>query len=103
MIVPKPKTVKDPKWLAAVRQMPCWSAGRDHHICSDTIGHGPSECSHLDGKSRDDRCLPMCGLAHRTGNYAWHAGQRSFCRYHHVTKAQLIEQAESLYRQFQES
>lgn len=94
---PKPTAVRDPAWLKVVRGMPCWTAGRDHHICGETIGNGLSECSHLDGKSRDDRVLPLCGLAHRTGTKAWHAGQRTFCRYHHTTKAALIREAESLY------
>lgn len=101
---PKPKTVRDPAWLQVVRQMPCWCYGKGHHeLCTDTIGTGPSECSHLDGKSRDDRVLPMCGLAHRTSRWSWHAGQQSFCREYGVTKAQMIREAEALYRVWKES
>lgn len=92
---PKPKVVRDPQWLQAVRQMPC-------HLCGqrsgDTMGNGLSEASHLDTKSRDDRVLPMCGECHRTGGYSWHSGQKSFCEYWGVTKDHLIAEAEHLYR-----
>lgn len=101
--IPKPKTVKDPAYLAYVRTLPCWARRTHPHICRDTLGKGLSECSHLDGKSRDDRVLPLCGLAHRTAGWGWHAGQRSFCRYFNTTKKQLIQEAESLYAAFQES
>jgi hypothetical protein len=103
VIVPKPKTVKNPKWLATVRQMPCHFRLLGNCNTYATIGKGPSEVSHLDGKSRDDRCLPCCGGHHRTNNTSWHNGYRSFCRFYGVTKDELIEEAESLYRQFQES
>lgn len=99
---PKPVVVKDPAFLAYVRTLPCWLYGKDYHVCADTIGKGLSECSHLDGKSRDDRVLPMCGLAHRTGRWSWHSGQKSFCQHHETTKAQLVWIAEQLYRTYKE-
>lgn len=94
---PKPKVVKDPKYLAFVRQMPCWARGRQGSQCGHTIGNGPSECSHLDTKSRDDRVLPMCGGHHRVFRVSWHNGQETFCEVYGVTKAQLIREAEQLY------
>lgn len=100
MKVPKPVRIKDPDYLAYVRTLPCWEAGRFYHICADTMGKGLSEVSHLDGKSRDDRVLPMCGLTHRTGRWSWHNGQKSFCQHHDTTKTQLIREAEALYHQW---
>lgn len=94
---PKPKVVKDPAYLAYVRTLPCWLCGQRS---SDTMGKGLSEASHLDTKSRDDRCLPMDGSCHRTGRVAWHSGQKSFCAYWGKTKAQLIRDAEGLYREW---
>lgn len=103
--VPKPEVVRDAKWLKVVRQMPCWGRRDDvhGHQCGDTLGKGLSEASHLDSKSRDDRVLPMCGFLHRTGPMAWHHGQATFCLYHEVTKAELIAEAEALYRTYQET
>lgn len=100
--VPKPKVVNDPAYLKWVRQRHCWFPMVYGHRCTDTIGSGLSEASHLDGKSRDDRVLPMCGLLHRTGKFSWHAGQRTFCRRLGTTKAQLIAEAEHLYTQYLE-
>lgn len=98
----KPKVVKDPKWLQVVRTMPCWFHGSFQCSRFDTMGNGQSEASHLDGKSRDDRVLPMDGGCHRTGHFAWHRGQRTFLKHHRTTKATLIRQAEALYASFKE-
>ena len=105
MSVPKPKAVKDAKYLAWVRKQGCFFGVWVSAFCGtpdcrpwDTIGNGPSEVSHLDGKSRDDRVLPMCGGCHRTSKVSWHNGQRTFCRHYGVTKAELIQEAEALYR-----
>lgn len=100
--VPKPTVVKNPAYLAWIRTQPCWAAGKLGHICSDTIGKGLSEASHLDGKSRDDRVLPMCGSLHRTGHWAWHAGQKTFCREWNTTKELLIQEATALYLAYKE-
>lgn len=107
---PKPKVVKDPAYLAYVRGLPCrfwnWeSVHRDGNACRpwDTIGKGRSEVSHLDGKSRDDRVLPMCGGCHRTEKVSWHNGQRTFCRHYGVTKEALIRAAERLYADYKRS
>lgn len=102
MKVPKPKVVRDPAYLKAVRQMPCMLWNVPGHICGETMGRGPSEASHLDTKSRDDRTLPMCGVAHRTGRWSWHAGQKSFCTHYGLTKTQLIREAEALYREWKD-
>lgn len=96
----KPVVVKDPEWLKVVRQMPCWGIGKQGHVCGDTIGKGPSEASHLDGKSRDDRALPQCGRLHRTEPTSWHHGQETFCRHYGITKEQLVAEAETLYREY---
>lgn len=94
--VPKEGKVKDPAYLAHVRTLPCRVASR-HHECGDTMGKGPSEVSHLAGRNRDDRVIPLCGVAHRTGRFAWHAGQRTFLMYYGLTKAGLIAEAEAMY------
>lgn len=100
--VPKPKTVRDPQWLQTVRTMKCHFHGSFQCNTRDTIGRGPSEASHLDGKSRDDRVLPMDGGCHRTGIFSWHRGQQTFCQNHRTTKEALIREAERLYRTYKE-
>lgn len=95
--VPKSVVVKDPEWLAEVRQRPCILKGFPGHTCGDTIGNNPSEASHLAGKSRDDLAVPMCGVAHRTGKDAWHQGMRSFCLRWNLYKDELIHEAEAQY------
>lgn len=54
---PKPKTVKDPEWLSHLRTLPCHFHPQGNCNHWTTIGKGPSEVSHLDGKSRADRWL----------------------------------------------
>lgn len=98
--MPKPTVVRDQAWLAYLRTLPCFF--HPDGSCRDwtTIGKGPSEVSHLDGKSRDDRCLPMSGACHRTGAVSWHRGQETFCQHFDVTKDELIAAAEHLYAEF---
>lgn len=100
--VPKPKVVHDPEWLAHLRTCPCFFHPKGN--CQDwtTFGKGPSEVSHLDGRSNDSRCLPMSGSCHRTGLIAWHKGQESFCKVYGTTKEILIAKAEALYHAFTE-
>lgn len=99
---PKPVVVKDPAYLAHIRTLPCLLKGRMGHTCGDTIGNGPSEASHLAGKSRDDLAVPMCGVAHRTGKDAWHNGRRSFCKRWGFWHDDLIRDAETAYRKWRD-
>lgn len=96
--VPKPTVVRDEAHLIFVRTLPCHFIERGDCNHWTTIGKGYSEASHLDGKSRDDRVLPMCGGHHRTNALAWHGGQRTFMAHYFVTKDGLIAAAEALYR-----
>lgn len=101
--VPKPVVVKNPKYLAYIRTLPCWVRQRyPLHVCADTMGNGRSEVSHLRGKSDDGCVMPLCGAAHRTAPYAWHNGARSFCKYFGVWKDELIAQAERHYAEWRQ-
>lgn len=99
--VPKPTVVKDAAHLAFIRTLPCWFAHWGNCDRFATIGTGPSEASHLDSRSRDDRVLPKCGGHHRTNPVSWHSGQETFCLTYGVTKEELIAEAEALYRERQ--
>lgn len=97
MNIPKPKRVKDPEWLKAVRLMPCVNYSKGECRTYDTIGHGPSEASHLAGKSLDSHTVPMCGGCHRTHRYSWHHGKKSFCLHFGWTEDELLAVARSSY------
>jgi len=99
--VPKPTVIKDAKYLAWLRTQACYFLRYGFTECHDFLGSG-IEVSHLDGKSRDDRCLPSCPGHHRTNRVSWHSGQKSFCAYYGVTKEQLIAEAERLYAIYKE-
>ena len=98
---PKPVVVKDPDHLAFIRTLPCVNHGRcDPSLAWTTIGAGPSEASHLAGKSRDDLTVPMCGGCHRTSPFAWHNGKESYCSHFGVTEDDLWGIASDLWDRY---
>lgn len=100
--VPKPVVVDDKTYLAFLRACPCVMQVLGLPDCNerDTIGSGPSEASHLDTKSRDDRAISMCGGHHRTNPVSWHHGKESFCRHYEITEEELVALAEAQYLQW---
>lgn len=98
MSVPKPVVIKDPAYLTFLRSRPCVCSGWGDCDTSLTIGRGPCEASHLQGKSRDDLAVPMCGGHHRTNVVSWHHGQQTFMAKYGWTKEQLVAHAAQLYR-----
>ena len=92
---PKPKTVRDPKYLAWVRCNPCRfeGPGCDYRFA---MGKGV-EVSHLKGRSNDSYVTPLCPGHHRTNPVSWHNGRETFMAHHGLTFAQLMDEAEQLY------
>lgn len=101
--VPKSVVVKDPKYLAWLRQRPCHFLRFGDCNPFDTMGNGRSEVSHLASKSRDDLTLPCCGGHHRTNKHSWHSGRRSFCLHYHLYLDDLISEAAALYKAYKEA
>lgn len=101
--VSKPSVVRDAAYLRYLRTLPCHFQAWGNCNTYTTIGKGPSEVSHLDGKSRDDRAVSCCGGHHRTNRIAWHSGQRSFCQHYQLDKDGLLAQAEANYKRWQEA
>lgn len=103
--VKKPTVVKDPDWLKVVRQMPCRVEGPECNYAFGRLGSdGQRLCepNHL-RKRNDDGCVvPLCPGHHRTNTVSWHNGERTFCRHYGFTKAELIAEAETLYRTYKE-
>lgn len=97
--IPKPRVVRDKKYLSFLRTLPCHFARfRD---CADPLGTG-IEVSHLQGKSLDSSAIPSCPGHHRTNKVSWHSGMRSFCLHYGIWKDDLIRDAEAQYRAWKE-
>ena len=109
MKVPKPKVVKDPKYLAYVRTLQCWAfmRGEGRH-CNYAFGRsGPdgtrlTEPNHLRTRSDDSCVIPLCPGHHRTNTVSWHNGEETFCGHHRTSKEDLIREAEALYTQWRD-
>lgn len=105
--VPKPKTCHDPAYLQWVRETQrCRVEGPD---CNYAFGRtGPDgtrmvEPNHLRHRNDDSCVTPLCPGHHRTNTISWHHGQATFCWHYGLTREQLVQEAEDLYRAWKEN
>ena len=97
--VPKPRPVKDARYLAWVRTRPCVCSGwKDCNYDFSLTGTRQNEVNHLQGRSNDSLVIPLCPGHHRTNPVSWHHGQATFMAKYGWTKDQLLAHAEQLYR-----
>lgn len=96
---PKPKTVRDPQYLAWLRLQPCHLYSFGDCLRDDTMGKGFSEAAHTKGKSRDDLAYPLCGGHHRTGKFSWHRGSKTHQQHYGYD---AVEVAKRYYQSFKE-
>lgn len=86
------KPVRDPKYLAWIRSLPCTVPGcRASYIeAAHTGPHGMAQ------KSSDYSTIPLCGRHHRRGNDSYHAlGPARFQQHHKLEIAELVERLNS--------
>lgn len=60
MLIPKTKPIRDPKWMAHLKTLPC--------RCCGAYGSDPAHLGHARGmgyKEGDDWCVPLCRIHHR--------------------------------------
>ena len=74
------KPMRDTRYLAWIRTLPCLVAARQKGIeASHTGPHG------LGQKSPDSSAVPLCHRHHRTGNDSYHRlGPQKFARLHNL-------------------
>ncbi len=74
------KPIRNPKYLAWIRTLPCIICGRTGRIeAAHTGPHGIAQ------KSSDTSAVPLCSRHHRTGRDSYHKlGARAFERHHDI-------------------
>ena len=79
--------VRDPKYLAWIRTLPCVICAIRRHIeAAHTGPHG------LGRKSPDRSAVPLCARHHRTGDDSYHSlGSRAFQRHHDIDLRQIAD------------
>lgn len=80
------KPLRDPRYLAWIRTLPCVVCGSTRRIeASHTGPHG------LGQKSPDSSAIPLCYRHHRTGPDSYHRlGPREFAKVHNVDIAAIV-------------
>ena len=80
------KPVRDPRYLAWIRTLPCAVCGSRRGIeASHTGPHG------LGQKSSDLTAIPLCRKHHRGGNSSYHKlGPRRFAEIHNLNLVELV-------------
>ena len=98
--VPKPVVIRDPKYLAFLRTLPCHFQHWGNCDFGFAFVRNQCEASHFLGRNDDSAALPLCPGHHRTNAVAWHRGEQTFCMVYSVTKAQLVGEAKTLYAEY---
>ena len=98
---PRRGPLRDPKYLAWIRTLPCvccfiflhaWDP-REYFLRRGP--HGASEAAHVGlrgiaQKCSDHETIPLCGFHHRTGPSSHHRLQKRFWAYWEIDRAALI-------------
>jgi len=80
------KPVRNPRYLAWIRTLPCAVCGASRGIEASHTGHHG-----LGQKSPDTSAIPLCARHHRTGKDSYHKlGPRNFAHFHHLDIPDIV-------------
>src|SRR5512142_103221 len=82
-----PKPIRDPRYLAWIRTLPCIVCASTRRIEAAHVGpHG------LGQKASDRSTVPLCPKHHRTADDSYHhLGPRKFSKAHRVDLVAIVE------------
>lgn len=86
-----PKSIRDAKYRAFIRQFPCIVCGTRRDIEAAHFGpHGMSV------KSCDSTCLPLCFDHHQAAKDSYHKNAKDFATIHNLN----VEELQKMFRRF---
>jgi len=110
---PRRGPLRDPKYLAWIRTLPCvccfiflhgWS--RREYFGRRNMA-GSSEAAHVGPRGIAQKCsdleaIPLCGFHHRTGPFAHHRLQKRFWAYWEINRDEFIAELKARFMKEQE-